>query len=73
MGATEIVLLVLGIIVFVVSFVLPAKKEKLSKESLQEAKEEIQRIVDEAVKEANSNIEDNVTEVSEHNVEKAES
>ncbi len=72
MGATEIVLLVLGIIVFVVSFVLPAKKEKLSKESLQEAKEEIQRIVDEAVKEANSNIEDNVTEVSEHNVEKAE-
>lgn len=72
MGATEIVLLVLGIIIFVLSFVIPAKKEKLSKESLQDAKEEIQKIVDEAVKEANSNIEDNVTEVSDYNVEKAE-
>lgn len=72
MGATEIVLLVLGIIIFVVSFVLPAKREKLSKESIKEAKEEIQKIVDEAVKEANSSIEDNLTEVSDYNVEKAE-
>lgn len=72
MGATEIVLLVLGIIVFVLSFVIPAKKEKLSKESLKDAKEEIQKMVDEAVKEANSNIEDNVTEISDYNVEKAE-
>ena len=72
MGTTEIVLLVLGIIIFVVSFVLPAKREKLSKESIKEAKEEIQKIVDAAVKEANSNIEENVTEVSDYNVEKAE-
>lgn len=72
MGATEIVLLVLGIIVFVLSFVIPAKREKLSKESLKDAKEEIQKMVDEAVKEANSNIEDNVTEISDYNVEKAE-
>ncbi len=72
MEATEIVLLVLGIVIFVVSFVLPAKREKLSKESIKEAKEEIQKIVDEAVKEANSSIEENVTEVSEYNVEKAE-
>ena len=72
MGTTEIVLLVLGIIAFVLSFVLPAKREKLDKEILKEAKEEIRKIVDEAVKEANSNIEDNVTEVSDYNVEKAE-
>lgn len=72
MGATEIVLLVLGIITFVLSFVIPAKKEKISKESLSDAKEEIQKMVDEAVKEANSNIEDNVTEISDYNVEKAE-
>lgn len=72
MGVTEIVLLVLGIIVFVLSFVIPAKKEKLSKETLDDAKEEIQKMVDEAVKEANSNIEDNVTEISDYNVEKAE-
>lgn len=72
MGTTEIVLLVLGIIVFVLSFVIPAKREKLDKETLKEAKEEISKIVDEAVKEANSNIEDNVTEVSDYNVEKAE-
>ena len=58
MGVTEIVLLVLGIIVFVLSFVIPARKEKLSKETLEDAKEEIQKMVDEAVKEANSNIED---------------
>lgn len=72
MGTTEIVLLVLGIIAFVLSFVIPAKREKLDKETLKEAKEEIRKIVDEAVKEANSNIEDNVTEVSDYNVEKAE-
>ncbi len=72
MGATEIVLLVLGIVIFVLSFVIPAKREKLSKESIKEAKEEIQKIVDEAVKEANSNIEDNVSEISDYNVEKAE-
>lgn len=72
MGVTEIVLLVLGIIVFVLSFVIPAKTEKFSKENLKDAKEEIQKIVDEAVKEANSNIEDNVTEISDYNVEKAE-
>lgn len=72
MGVTEIVLLVLGIIVFVLSFVIPARKEKLSKEALEDAKEEIQKMVDEAVKEANSNIEDNVTEISDYNVEKAE-
>lgn len=72
MGVTEIVLLVLGIIVFVLSFIIPAKKEKLNKESLEDAKEEIQKMVNEAVKEANSNIEDNVTEISDYNVEKAE-
>lgn len=72
MGVTEIVLLVLGIIVFVLSFIIPAKQEKLSKENLKDAKEEIQKIVDEAVKEANSSIEDNVTEISDYNVEKAE-
>lgn len=72
MGTTEIVLLVLGIIVFVLSFVIPAKREKLDKETLKEAKEEIRKIVDEAVKEANSNIEDNVAELSDYNVEKAE-
>lgn len=72
MGATEIVLLVIGIIAFVLSFIIPAKREKLSKESLKEAKEEIQKIVDAAVKEANSNIEDNVTEVCDYNVEKSE-
>ena len=72
MGTTEIVLLVLGIIAFVLSFVLPAKREKLDKETLKEAKEEIRKMVDEAVKEANSNIEENVTEVSDYNVEKAE-
>lgn len=72
MGATEIVLIVLGILVFVLSFVIPAKKEKISSESLKDAKEEIQKIVNEAVKEANSNIEDNVKEVSDYNIEKAE-
>ena len=72
MGTTEIVLIVLGIIVFVLSFIIPAKKEKLSSESLKDAKEEIKKIVDEAVKEANSNIEDNTKEISDYNVEKAE-
>ena len=72
MGTTKILLIVLGIIVFVLSFIIPAKKEKLSSESLKDAKEEIKKIVDEAVKEANSNIEDNTKEISDYNVEKAE-
>ena len=72
MGATEIVLIVLGIVVFILSFVIPAQKEKLSKETLNDVKEEIKKIVDEAVKEANSNLEDTAKEISEYNVEKAE-
>ena len=72
MGATEIVLIVLGCIVFVLSFVIPVQKEKMSKESLKDAKEEIKKIVDEAVKEANSNLEDTAKEISDYNVEKAE-
>lgn len=72
MGATEIVLIVLGCIVFVLSFIIPAQKEKLSKENLKDAKEEIKKIVDEAVKEANSNLEDTAKEISDYNVEKAE-
>ena len=70
MGATEIVLIVLGCIVFVLSFVIPVQKEKMSKESLKDAKEEIKKIVDEAVKEANSNLEDTAKEISDYNVEK---
>lgn len=72
MGATEIVLIVLGCIVFVLSFVIPVQKEKMSKESLKDAKEEIKKIVDEAVKEANNNLEDTAKEISDYNVEKAE-
>ena len=72
MGATEIVLIVLGCIVFVLSFVIPVQKEKMSKESLKDAKEEIKKIVDEAVKEANSTLEDTAKEISDYNVEKAE-
>lgn len=72
MGTTEIVLLILGIVVFVISFILPAKAEKVSKESLQEAKEEIQKIVNETVKEANGDIEENVMTISDHGIEKAE-
>lgn len=72
MGATEIVLILLGIVVFILSFVIPAQKEKLSKETLKDAKEEIKKIVDEAVKEANSNLEDTAKEISDYNVEKAE-
>lgn len=72
MGATEIVLIVLGCIFFVLSFVIPVQKEKMSKESLKDAKEEIKKIVDEAVKEANGNLEDTAKEISDYNVEKAE-
>ena len=38
MGTTEIVLLVLGSIAFILSFVIPAKKEKVSKETEKERK-----------------------------------
>ena len=72
MGATEIILIVLGIVVFILSFVIPARKEKISKDTLKDAKEEIKKIVDEAVKEANSNLEDTAKEISDYNVEKAE-
>ena len=38
MGATEIVLIVLGCIVFVLSFIIPAKKEKLREKALEAIK-----------------------------------
>ena len=44
MGALEILLIGLGIIVFVASFIIPAKKEEQFEETKELAKEEIKNL-----------------------------
>ena len=72
MGTTEIVLLCLGEIAYIVSFIIPAKREKLSKESLKEAEKEIKEISERVTEDAKEQIQDMVKETSDYGVEKTE-
>lgn len=72
MGTTEIVLLCLGAIAYIVSFIIPAKREKLSKESLKEAEKEIKEISERVTEDAKEQIQDMVKETSDYGVEKTE-
>ena len=52
MGMLEIILLIAGAIIFVLSFVIPVKKEQLNEETKALAKEEIHELVSREVEQA---------------------
>ena len=72
MGLTEIILLILGIGVFVASFVLPEKKEKLSEQDRRLGEAQIKEMVDEQLREVKNRVSDVTDETITYAVEKTE-
>ena len=58
MSSTEIILLVAGAVVFVLSFLLPAKKEENSQETKKLAKEEIKALVSQELESVRGHVDD---------------
>lgn len=72
MTGIEIVLLILGMIVFAVSFLIPEPKQKIDAKSLADGEEKIKEIVDEQMKEAKEKLRISVDETLSGAVEKTE-
>lgn len=72
MGVMEIILLIIGIGAFVVSFVLPAAKEEQPVVNRELTKEEINSLVKEQMKEIKSQVDDTVNEAVDYAMEKTE-
>lgn len=72
MGITEILLLVIGGVIFTLSFILPAKKEELSETSKSLAKDEIETLVSKEMENIRSHVDDVVEESMEYAMEKTE-
>lgn len=72
MNAMEIVLLIAGGIIFILSFVVPKRKEEMTDETKEMVKKEIKGLVAEEIGSAKSQIADIVDETVTYSVEKTE-
>lgn len=72
MNVTEIILLILGLLVFILSFILPARKKGKAEESYQLKEEQIKELIDREVEEAKKQIGDIVEETITYSMEKTE-
>lgn len=72
MEVMEIVLLIVGAVVFVLSFVLPVRKEEISRETQAVAREEIKTIISHEIDSVRSHVDDVVEEAVGYAVEKTE-
>ena len=72
MTGMEIVLLILGAVIVVVSFIIPDKKGNLDENALKGAEERMKEIVDEQMKEAKEKLQEEVDETLTYAAEKSE-
>lgn len=72
MSMAQIVLLIIGLILFIASFVIPEKKQELSPQLKEEAEREARRLVEEAVDSARENLQDSTDETVRYAIEKTE-
>ncbi len=72
MTGMEIVLLILGIIIFVASFLIPGPKQEINTNALEDGEEKVKEIVDEQMKTAKENLQTSVDETLTDAVEKTE-
>ncbi len=72
MNVTEMIVLILGILVFILSFLLPAGKKDKGQGSNPFREEEIKEIIEKEVAEAKSQIQDIVDETITYSIEKTE-
>lgn len=72
MTGMEIVLLILGVIIFVASFMIPESGEKLDEKTLKLGEEKVKEIIDGQMKDAKEKLQDAVDETLSNAVEKSE-
>lgn len=72
MGVLEIVLLIIGGVIFVLSFVIPARKEEVSEVTKALAKEEVELLVSQEMEKIRGHVDDVVDEAIGYAVEKTE-
>lgn len=72
MTGMEIALLILGIVVFIASFVIPETMKEVDEDTVRLSEEKVKEIVDEQVKDAKNRIDDIVDEALSYGVEKSE-
>lgn len=72
MTGMEIVLLILGVIIFTASFIIPERNGKIDDSALKAGEEKVKEIVDEQMKEAKEKLQDAVDETLTYAVEKSE-
>ena len=72
MTGIEIVLLILGIIIFVASFLIPGPKQEIDTKALEDGEEKVKEIVDEQMKTAKQQLQTSVDETLADAVEKTE-
>lgn len=68
----EIVLLILGVVLFAASFVIPEKTKKADQGTLEIGEEQVKEIIDGQMKEAKEKLQDTVDETLSYAVEKSE-
>ena len=72
MSALEVILVLLGLAIFVASFVIPESKKKLQKDDVKLGEEKIRELVDVQMKDAKDQLSDVVQETVTYAVEKSE-
>ncbi len=72
MSATEIILLIAGGIIFILSFIVPLKSEETSEEDRELAKDEIKNLVSKELEDIKSHVDEVVEETIEYAMEKTE-
>lgn len=72
MTGMEIVLLILGIMIFAASFLIPGPKQEINTKALEDGEEKVKEIVDEQMKTAKENLQTSVDETLTNAVEKTE-
>ena len=72
MTGMEIILLILGVVVFVASFIIPESKKDIEEKSLELGEEKVKEIIDSQMKEAKLQLQDVVDETLSYAVEKSE-
>lgn len=72
MTGMEIVLLILGIMIFAASFLIPGPKQEINTKALEDGEEKVKEIVDEQMKTAKENLQISVDETLTNAVEKTE-
>lgn len=72
MSTMEIVLLIIGCVIFILSFLIPSKKEDMDQNSKTLAKDEIQKLVSKEMEQVRGHVDDVVEEAVNYAMEKTE-